>query len=260
MTPMQVIVLGCGTSHGVPMIGCECDVCQSKDPKNSRNRPAILVTTDEGANLLVDTPPEMRIAFLREGVKRLDAIFYTHSHADHIYGMDDVRTFNYRTGRPMPIYAEPNVLDDVKRIYKYIFVPTQAGGGKPSVALQELTPGETVTLGGQTVLPLRVFHGTLPILAYKFGPRFVYLTDVSRIPDETWPHLQNLDVLMLDATRREPHPTHFHFDRALEVAAQIGAKRTLLTHLAHDYDYATTNPTLPPGIELAFDGQKIEVG
>lgn len=256
---MKVTVLGSGTSHGVPMIGCDCAVCTSPDSKNTRLRPSILVTTDDGANLLVDTPPEMRIALLQNHVRRLDAILYTHSHADHVFGLDDVRTFNYRTGRPIPLYAEPEVLDDLRRIYEYIFVPTQAGGGKPQVELQTLTPGVALTLHDLEVLPLRVCHGRLPILAFLFGRRFAYVTDVSEIPAETWAHLRGLDLLMLDAVRREPHPTHFHLDAALELIAQLKPKRTLLTHLSHDYDHAATNATLPPGVELAYDGQMIEL-
>jgi len=256
---MKVTVLGSGTSHGVPMIGCECAVCRSTDPRNKRLRPSILVTADDGANILVDTPPEMRLALLASQVKRLDAILYTHSHADHIFGLDDVRTFNYRTGKAMPVYAEPGVLDDLRRIYAYIFKPTQAGGGKPQVELHSIAPNQPLLLHGVDILPLRVSHGRLPILAYKFGPRFAYVTDVSAIPPETWPHLENLDLLMLDAVRRAPHETHFHLDAALETIALLQPKRTLLTHLSHDYDYAATNAELPPGVELAFDGQVVNL-
>jgi phosphoribosyl 1,2-cyclic phosphate phosphodiesterase len=258
MRAMKVTVLGSGTSHGVPMIGCDCAVCLSPDSRNKRLRPSVLVTADDGASLLVDTPPEMRLAFLANGVRRLDAILYTHSHADHIFGLDDVRTFNYRTGQAMPVYAELNVLDDLRRIYEYIFKPVQAGGGKPLVDLHVIRPGEPLTLAGVPVLPLRVCHGRLPILAYKFGPRFAYVTDVSAIPPETWPHLEGLDLLMLDAVRRDPHETHFHLDAALETIALLQPRRTLLTHLSHDYDYAQTNAALPPGVELAYDGQTVE--
>lgn len=241
------------------MIGCGCAVCTSPDPRNRRYRPAIVVTSGSGASVLVDTPPEMRLALIENHVARLDAILYTHSHADHIFGLDDVRTFNYRSRRAMPVYAEPGVLDDVRRIYSYIFKATPLGGGKPQVDLHALHPGERVPLHDLDILALRVCHGTLPILAYKFGPRFAYVTDVSEIPAETWPHLLDLDVLMLDAVRREPHETHFHLDAALDVVAQLKPKRTLLTHLSHDYDYAATNASLPPGVELAYDTQTVEV-
>jgi phosphoribosyl 1,2-cyclic phosphate phosphodiesterase len=207
----------------------------------------------------VDTPPEMRLALLASRVRRLDAILYTHSHADHIYGLDDVRSFNYRSGRAMPVYAEPNVLADVRRIYDYIFRETPIGGGKPQVDLMPIAPGQALPLFGLDVLPLRVCHGRLPILAYKFGSRFAYVTDVSEIPDETWPHLEGLDLLMLDAVRREPHETHFHLAASLDVVARLKPKRTLLTHLSHDYDHEATNVSLPPGVELAYDGQVVEM-
>ncbi|MCW3061401.1 MAG: Metal-dependent hydrolase of the beta-lactamase superfamily [Capsulimonas sp.] len=256
---MRVTVLGSGTSHGVPVIGCDCAVCTSPDPKNKRLRPSIVVTTDSGEKLLVDTPPEMRMALLANPMSRLDAILYTHSHADHIFGLDDIRVFNYRQTTAIPIYAETSVLDDIQRIYEYIFKMTPVGGGKPQVELHTLTPGEPLTLGGLHVLPMRVFHGRLPILAYKFGAKFAYVTDVSAIPAETLPHLQDLDLLMLDAVRREPHETHFHLDAALEVVAQLKPKRTLLTHLSHDYDHCAVNAELPAGVELAYDGQTIDL-
>jgi phosphoribosyl 1,2-cyclic phosphate phosphodiesterase len=256
---MLVTVLGSGTSHGVPVIGCPCAVCTSADPKNKRFRPSILVTTDAGANLLVDTPPEMRMQFLANHISRLNAILYTHSHADHIFGLDDIRSFNLRQRIKMPIYLEPDVEADIRRVYSYIFKDGPVGGGKPEVTLNTIAPGEPLTLGGVTILPLRVYHGKLPVLAFKFGPAFAYVTDVSRIPDETWPHLQHLDLLILDAVRVEPHETHFHLAAALDVVAALKPKRTLLTHLSHDYDHATTNRELPPGVELAYDGQTVEV-
>lgn len=256
---MKVTVLGSGTSHGVPVIGCPCSVCTSPNPKNKRLRPAIVVTTDSGASLLVDTPPEMRLQFLANPVPHLDAILYTHSHADHIFGLDDIRTFNYRQKTPIPIYLEPSVEADIRRVFEYIFKPGPIGGGKPQVALHCIEPGAVLTLGGLSVLPLRVYHGKLPVLAFKFGDAFAYVTDVSRVPDETWPHLEGLELLILDAVRREPHETHFHLDAAIDVARRLRPKRTVFTHLSHDYDHDATNRELPPGMELAYDGQVIEL-
>jgi len=241
------------------MIACDCAVCRSSDPRNTRLRPSIMVTTDSGANIIVDTPPEMRIALLKNDVRRLDAILFTHSHADHVFGMDDIRSFNYRQNAPMPVYAEANVLEDLKRIYEYIFVNTQRGGGKPQVQLSEIEPLHSLELGGVTVMPLRVYHGTLPIVAYKFGEKFAYVTDVNRIPEETWPYLEGLDVLMLDAVRREAHDTHFNLDEALAVIEKLKPKLALLTHLSHDYDYEETNRELPSNVRLAYDNMVFEV-
>jgi len=260
---MRLTVLGSGTSHGVPMIGCECAVCQSPDPKNRRYRPSLLITADTGENVIVDTPPELRLALIERQVRRLDAILYTHSHADHIYGLDDIRTFNYRTQNAMPIYAESSVLDDLQRAYQYIFTPTQEGGGKPQVRLNKLTPAgdefSPFTLFGLSIRPLRVWHGALPILAFLFDSRFAYVTDVSLIPPETWPYLENLDLLMLDAVRRKPHETHFHLAESLRVIERLAPKRALLTHLSHDYDHESTNAELPARVELAYDGQVVSL-
>ena len=241
------------------MIGCSCAVCTSDDPRNKHLRPSILVTMDGGENILVDTPPEMRIQLLANHVKRVDAILYTHSHADHVYGLDDIRVFNMRSKRDMPLYVEPNVEQDIRRIYEYIFRVTQVGGGKPQVTFHTVEPERAIELFGTTVLPMRVWHGRLPVLAYKFGPSFAYVTDVSAIPDETWPHLFDLDLLILDATRREPHETHLHLDASLDIIRQLKPKRALLTHLSHDYDYAAMERELPEGVELARDEMVIEI-
>lgn len=256
---MKVTVLGSGTSHGVPVPGCECPVCTSTDPKNKRCRPSIIVTADDGANVLVDTPPELRLQLLATRVTRLDAILFTHSHADHIFGLDDIRSFNMRQQMAMPIYAEENVELDIRRIFEYIFTATQEGGGKPQIEFDRLKPRQGLALHGLRIVPLRVFHGNLPILAFKFGDAFAYVTDVSRIPDETWPHLENLDLLILDAVRRQPHETHFHLDESLAVIEKLRPKQTLFTHLSHDYDHETVNRELPAGVELAFDGQVVEL-
>ncbi|MGO8673105.1 MAG: MBL fold metallo-hydrolase [Capsulimonadaceae bacterium] len=243
----------------MPVIGCTCPVCTSADPRNKRTRPSILVTAPSGANILVDTSPEMRLQLLANGVRRLDAILYTHSHADHIFGLDDIRSFNIRQNHAVPVYAEPDVEADLRRVYAYIFRPTPVGGGKPQIDLYGAAPLKLLTLGGLDILPLRVLHGRLPILAFKFGRRAAYVTDVSEIPDETWPHLLGLDLLILDAVRRKPHETHFHLAAALDVVRRLSPQRTLLTHLSHDYDQDTVNEELPNGVELAYDTQKIEV-
>ncbi|HEX5322593.1 MAG TPA: MBL fold metallo-hydrolase [Capsulimonadaceae bacterium] len=256
---MKITVLGSGTSHGVPMIGCDCLVCTSPYSRNKRNRPCLLVTTDDGGQILVDTPPELRLMATRFKVNHVDAVLFTHSHADHVFGLDDLRAYNFLQEEPIPLYAEKNVLEDIQRVFQYCFVPTQLAGGKPNLELKEIEPGRPLTLGGLCVLPMRVFHGSLPILAFKFGEKAAYVTDVSEIPDETWEKLKGLDVLLLDAVRRRPHPTHYHMEKALEVVAELKPKRTFFVHLSHDYDHEATNAELPDGVELAYDGQVIDV-
>jgi phosphoribosyl 1,2-cyclic phosphate phosphodiesterase len=231
----------------------------SADPRNKRNRPCILVTTESGGQILVDTPPELRQAAIQFGVERVDAVLFTHSHADHIFGLDDLRAYNHLQEAVIPLYAEKDVLADIRRIFEYCFVPTQLAGGKPELDLREILPGVPLEVAGTMVLPLRVLHGRLPVLAFKFGANAAYVTDVSEIPGQTWKELQDLDVLLLDAVRRRPHPTHYHLEKALEIVATLKPKRAYFVHLSHDYDHEETNAELPAGIELAYDGQVIEV-
>ncbi len=193
------------------------------------------------------------------GLRRLDAVLYTHSHADHLFGLDDLRAYNFLQHKPVPLYAENTVAEDIRRSFRYCFVTTQTGGGKPQLQIHSIAPGQGVTLGGLDILPLRVYHGELPVLAFLFGNRAAYVTDVSRIPDDTREQIMDLDVLLLDAVRRAPHSTHFHLDRAIEVVRELNPKRAYFVHLSHDYDYLQTNRDLAEGIELAYDGLEIEV-
>jgi phosphoribosyl 1,2-cyclic phosphate phosphodiesterase len=218
-----------------------------------------MITTDSGKNLLVDTPPEMRVQLLSNKVMHVEGILYTHAHADHIFGLDDIRTFNYRQKCAMPLYVEESVEADIRRIYDYIFRPTQIAGGKPQVEFHVIRPNQSLNIHGTEALPLRVMHGKLPILGFKFGPNFAYVTDVNEIPEPAWSHLKNIDTLILDAVRYEPHETHFHMDAALEVVSKLKPKNTFFTHLSHDYDHETLNKRLPAGIQLAYDGQVIEL-
>jgi phosphoribosyl 1,2-cyclic phosphate phosphodiesterase len=249
----KVLVLGSGTSHGVPMIGCACPVCQSPNPRNQRARPCILLELPEG-NVLVDTPPELRLQCVRFGVERVDAVLYTHAHADHLFGLDDIRRFNELQGRAMPVYAEPEVLDTIRRAFAYIFLPTPAAGGKPQL---ELMPIHSAwTLCGARIEPLRVYHGQQPILAFRIGG-FAYVTDVSAIPPETEARLQGLEWLFLDAVRYEPHPTHFCLEEAIAVVRRLRPQRAAFVHLSHDYDHDAVNATLPHGMELSYDGMMV---
>lgn len=254
---MKVTFLGTGTSHGVPTIGCRCATCTSTDPHDTRFRPSIYLQFDDGLAVLVDATPDLRSQALKHDVVRLDAILLTHSHADHILGLDDVRAFNLRQRMSIPCYAEAKTLADVKRVFAYAFAETPSdGGGVPRIATFEILG--PFSLGRHELQPVRIYHGQRPIVGYRFG-RFAYLTDCSRIPDESWPLLSDLDVLVLSALRHVPHPTHFSLAEAVETAQRIGARRTLFTHMCHDLPHAATSARLPAGIELAWDGLVLEV-
>jgi len=254
---MRVTILGSGTSHGIPAVGCLCRVCASPDPRDRRTRPSIVVEW-RGKSLLIDTAPELRQQVIRSHVRRVDAILYTHSHADHVFGLDDVRRFNEMQEGELPVFARPDVLADLERAFRYVFVQTQAGGGKPKLALKPLE-GERLEWEGLTIEAIEVFHGVLPVLAFRFGG-FAYVTDTSRIPPESLDRLRGLDTLVLDALRPEPHPTHFSIDEALEVVAEIRPRRTFFTHMAHTVEHAVIERSLPAGVRLAYDGLVLETG
>lgn len=255
---MRITFLGTGTSHGVPMIGCECGTCRSDDPRDSRWRPSIFIETDTGESLLVDAGPDLRAQALRFGIRRVDAVIFTHGHADHILGLDEIRRFNSLQQRPMPCYGDDPTLFDIERMFAYVFDPaTPKGGGLPQLDLHRIDG--TFRIGGQDILPVPVFHGHRPILGFRLG-RFAYLTDCSRIPDASWPLLEGLDLVVLDALRDRPHPTHFTLDEAVATAGRIGAPRALFTHMCHDLPHAATCARLPGGMELAYDGLVVDVG
>jgi phosphoribosyl 1,2-cyclic phosphate phosphodiesterase len=253
-----VTLLGTGTSHGVPMIGCACETCRSDDPRDRRLRPSVYVHVPGGPAVLIDTATDLRQQALAHDLARVDAILFTHSHADHVMGFDDVRRFNVVRRGPIPAYADARTRADLERMFEYVFHPPQEhGGGLPQVELH--TIDGPFTIGGLDICPVTIFHGRRPILGYRIGG-FAYLTDCSRIPDESWPLLESLDVLVLDALRHRPHPTHYSVAEALEVSARLAPARTYFTHICHDLPHAATNAALPAGVELAFDGLTIEVG
>ncbi|MFP5379600.1 MAG: MBL fold metallo-hydrolase [Vicinamibacteria bacterium] len=253
----RVTFLGTGTSHGVPMIGCACAVCRSDDPRDRRLRPSIVVEVEDGPAVLVDTSTDLRQQALKHGLPRVDAVLFTHSHADHVLGLDEVRRFNVLKGGAIDAWADARTATDLRRMFSYVFdPPAERGGGIPHLTLREVTG--PFAIGPLAVQPIPLWHGRRPILGFRFG-RFAYLTDCNRLPDEAWPLLEGLDVLVLDALRHRPHPTHFTVAEAVDAAARIGARRTYFTHICHDLPHEATCRALPESIELAYDGLVVEI-
>ena len=255
----QLILLGTGTSVGVPTIGCGCEVCTSCDPHDNRTRCGIILGLPEG-NLLIDTPPDLRSQLLREKIGIVHAVAFTHEHADHLFGLDDLRIFPFYLGHPVPLYCEPKVEARIRKSFDYAF-PTEAPtheGAVPQLQFYSigLKPFEVL---GAKITPIRLKHGPrFEVLGFRVG-NVAYCTDTNDIPAESLELLQGLDVLILDALRYKPHATHFTLDKAVEVALKLNAKRTLFTHICHDLGHAATNAKLPEGMELAFDGLRVEL-
>jgi phosphoribosyl 1,2-cyclic phosphate phosphodiesterase len=254
----KVLVLGSGTSHGVPMIGCECATCRSEDPRDRRSRASILIQPAAGPTVLVDTTPDLRMQALTYGIKRVDAILFTHSHADHVMGLDEVRRFNVLQKSTIPCYGDERTIADLRRIYSYIFDPhVPRGGGIPQVTLFRVI-GE-FSIGPATFLPVPLLHGTRTIFGYRIGS-FAYLTDCSAIPDDSWPLLRGVRTVILDALRDRPHPTHLSVAEALAVVGRLAPERAYFTHMCHDLPHAATCARLPAGVELAYDGLQFDIG
>lgn len=247
-------VLGSGTSMGVPTIGCSCPVCRSSDPHDRRLRPSVLVEYG-GKSILIDTTPDFREQAIREQISQVDAVLYTHSHADHILGIDDLRPLSYRRPTKIPLYARPEAAAYIRTMFRYIFDADYKFGG---LARLELKPIDgAFELFGVRVQPIPVIHGETEIYGYRFGSA-AYLTDFSEVPESSLPLLQGLDVLFLDGLRHKPHPTHSTVENSVRIADRLQAKRVFFTHICHDLPHQATNAVLPAHVRLSYDGLKLE--
>ncbi len=250
----SLTVLGSGTSVGVPTIGCDCAVCNSTDPKDRRTRPSILVEYSSKA-VLIDTTPDFRQQAIREHIRHLDAVLYTHPHADHLLGIDDLRPLSYqhRPGK-LPLYARPEAAEFIRSMFGYIFAPAYKFGGLPQLDLIEICG--PVELFGATFEPVPVMHGETEILGFRFGSA-AYLTDHSQIPEASMARLRNLDILFLDALRHQPHPTHSTVENSLRIVEKLRPRQAFFTHICHDLPHQATNGSLPNDVQLSYDGMKL---
>jgi phosphoribosyl 1,2-cyclic phosphate phosphodiesterase len=257
---VRLVFLGTGTSYGVPQIGCGCRTCTSSDPRDRRTRSAVLIESG-GRRLLIDTPPELRLQLVAAGVAALDAVLFTHAHADHVHGIDDLRAISMRQRAPLDVYGAPATLAELQRRFGYIFdgTPPQPGTNKPELATHALEPDREAQIAGMPVMAIPVPHGRDTVLGFRVGP-VAYVTDAKAIPPEARAALEGLEVLVVNALLPRPHPLHLSIPEAVAAAQQIGAARTFLTHLTHDTPHAALAAQLPAGIAPAYDGLVIEIG
>jgi phosphoribosyl 1,2-cyclic phosphate phosphodiesterase len=254
---MKFTILGSGTSSGIPTIGCKCPVCTSTDPKDKRLRTSLLVES-ETTTIVVDTSTDFRQQMLTNNVDKLDAVLFTHHHFDHIGGFDDIRAYNYQSRKPMQIYLTEECHKRLRETFIYAFeIPEQIGGGVPMIDVN-LISTEKFTIGDIEIQPIRLMHGNMEILGFRFGD-FAYCTDTNFVPEESIELLKGVDVLILDALRYQKHSTHFTISEAIEVSREIGARRTYFTHMTHQILHADCDPQLPDGINLSYDGLVIEL-
>jgi phosphoribosyl 1,2-cyclic phosphate phosphodiesterase len=258
---VKLTFLGTGTSFGVPQIGCHCPRCRSTDPRDRRTRVGAVVETDRGTRLLLDTPPELRLQLVTNGINRVDAVLFTHDHADHTHGVDDIRAITVRRDAPLPMYGPPATLENLAKRFPYIFdenIRPVAGTSKPEGHARPLAGDETVTIGDVDVTAVPVPHGKMTVYAYRIGP-LAYVTDAKTIPPAALEKLRGAQVLVINALFRTEHPTHLSIPEAVRAARDIGADRTYLTHLTHDNFHADLEAELPRGVTPAFDGLTIRI-
>lgn len=257
---MRLVFLGTGTSFGVPQIGCRCRTCTSPDPRDRRTRTAALIES-RGRRLLIDTPPELRLQLVTAGVPTLDAVLFTHAHADHVHGIDDLRAISVRQTSGLAVYGPAGALAELARRFSYIFDPAvraHPGTSKPDLVAHPLEPGRVTEIAGVAVRPLPLPHGDHTVFGYRVGP-IAYLTDAKAIPAAALAELRGLEVLVLNALLSEPHPLHLSIPEAVAAAQQIGARQTYLTHLTHETPHAELAARLPAGVAPAYDGLVIDV-
>ena len=252
---VRLTFLGTGTSTGVPVPTCDCHVCTSDDPRDRRLRPSVRIEWP-GTSILIDTATDLREQALRYQIRRIDAVLYTHAHADHVLGLDELRLYNWRQRGPIPAYGSSTTLDALRKTFWYVFDDQAVESTKPAIETHVIEG--PFTLHGRRIVPVPLFHGSMPILGFRIG-RMAYLTDVSRIPEASYSLLGELDLLVLNALRERPHPTHLTIEQAIAEAERIGAQRTLLTHLSHEVGHAAHSARLPLGVDLSYDGLTLEV-
>src|SRR5262249_44068538 len=252
---MKVVFMGSGTSMGVPTVGCQCAVCLSDNPKNKRTRPSLLVNVGD-RNLLIDTATDLRAQAIREGVRRIDAVLYTHSHADHILGLDDLRPFNFWQKQHIPCFGNEPTMQRICDMFGYVFTHPQPGVSMPRIEPHSIS--DRFEFDGITVQPLPILHGKWPIFGYRIGD-LSYITDCSEIPDSTYDLLKGTRVLILGVLRYAPHPTHLHLEAALRIVERVQPERAFFTHISHDFDHERTNSELPDHVRLSYDGLQFEM-
>jgi phosphoribosyl 1,2-cyclic phosphate phosphodiesterase len=258
---MKLTFLGTGTSFGVPMLGCHCAVCRSPDPRDRRSRVGAVVESNANTRILIDTPPELRLQLITAGIDRVDAVLYTHDHADHIHGIDDLRAMTVRRAGPLPLYGSAETLSSLAKKFTYIFDENfrpLPGTSKPELRAHPIEPGRAFTVGELEVVPIEIPHGAIGVLAFRIGP-LAYITDAKSVPSDAIDQLRGARVLVINALFRTEHPSHLSIPEAIAVARELGVERTYLTHLTHDNFHADLEAELPRGVAPAFDGLTVRI-